>query len=73
MDPSDVEMFPENDFYDTSVLRTIFLEFESDEWEQELADFKPTDVEIPAKMIVDVDATPRRNHSPAPPADDFPI
>jgi spore coat protein CotH len=40
-------------FYDTKVLRTIFLTFEQDDWEQELADFKPTDVEIPAEMIVD--------------------
>ncbi|MFK8113125.1 MAG: CotH kinase family protein [Rubripirellula sp.] len=53
LDPSQVESFTDKHLYDPSVLRTIFLEFESDEWEQELADFKPTDVEIPATMIVD--------------------
>ena len=31
----------------------MFLEFENDEWEQELSDFHNTDVEVPAKLIVD--------------------
>lgn len=51
--PADVVNYPDAEFYDRSVLRTIFLEFEADDWEQELADFKPTDVEVPAKMTVD--------------------
>ncbi len=39
--------------YDTSVLRTIFLEFESPDWEKEMAEFNNTDVEIPARVTVD--------------------
>jgi spore coat protein CotH len=35
------------------VLRTIFLEFEHADWEDELADFYRSDVEVPAKLIVD--------------------
>ncbi len=41
------------DLYDPAVLRTIFLQFESDDWEAELTSFKPTDVEVPAEMTVD--------------------
>ena len=44
---------PGIDLYDTSVLRTIFLDFESDDWESELADFYNTDVEVPATITVD--------------------
>lgn len=51
--PADVVNYPDAELYDRNVLRTIFLEFESDDWEQELADFKPTDAEVPAKMTVD--------------------
>ena len=51
--PADVTNYPNAKLYDRDVLRTLFLEFESDDWEQELADFKPTDVEVPAKMTVD--------------------
>lgn len=39
--------------YDPDVLRTIFLDFESDDWEAELSDFIRTDVEVPATMTVD--------------------
>lgn len=41
------------DFYDASVLRTIFLEFENADWELEMQDFRPTDVDVPALMTVD--------------------
>jgi len=41
------------EFYDTSVLRTIFLNFENADWEAELSDFNNTDVEVPATMVVD--------------------
>ena len=50
---ADAESFPNASFYDPTVLRTLFLEFESDNWEKELAAFKPTDVEVPAKLTVD--------------------
>lgn len=51
--PADVQNFPDADLYDPTILRTFFLEFEGDDWEQELALFKPTDVEVPAKLTVD--------------------
>ena len=51
--PSDVKSFPDVPLYDAGVLRTYFLEFENTDWEKELADFKGTDVEVPAKLTVD--------------------
>ena len=51
--PEDVQPFPDSALYDPNVLRTIFLEFENADWEQELAEFYNTDVEVPAKMTVD--------------------
>lgn len=51
--PSDVKVHPDAGLYDTGVLRTVFLQFENEDWEEELAAFKPTDVEVPATMIVD--------------------
>lgn len=49
----DVTHYAEEALYDPQVLRTLFLEFENEQWEQELADFKPTDVEVPATLRVD--------------------
>ncbi len=40
-------------FYDEGTVRTLFFEFESADWEKELADFNNTDVEVPAKLTVD--------------------
>ena len=51
--PDQVDNYPQADLFDQSVLRTIFLEFENDDWEKELELFKPTDVEVPATMTVD--------------------
>lgn len=51
--PDDVKSFPEAGLYDTDVLRTVFIEFENEDWEKELAVFKPTNVEIPATLTVD--------------------
>lgn len=53
VEPADVENFPNAKFFDAKVLRTLFLEFPEKDWEQELADFKPTDVEVPATLTVD--------------------
>jgi hypothetical protein len=39
--------------YDASTLRTIFLRFDNDDWQEELAAFYNTDVEVPATAIVD--------------------
>jgi len=53
MTPDDVPAHPDADLYDLTVLRTLFLDFEGDDWEQELADFRPTDVDVPARLTVD--------------------
>lgn len=51
--PGDVESHAGALLYDPAVFRTVFLDFESDDWEAELADFKDTDVEVPATLTVD--------------------
>jgi hypothetical protein len=52
--PKDVAAYPSTvPLYDAGTLRTLFLQFERDDWEQELAAFYHTDVEIPATAIVD--------------------
>ena len=51
--PADVKAFADEPLYDSGILRTIFLEFESDDWEKELGDFYHTDVEVPARVTVD--------------------
>lgn len=51
--PEEVATFPDAGLYDTRVLRTLFLTFENDDWEAELADFHNTDVEVPATLVVD--------------------
>jgi hypothetical protein len=51
--PEDVKSYPAAPLYDVQVLRTFFLEFENSDWEQELADFRHTDVDVPARLIVD--------------------
>jgi len=60
---ADAENYPDADLYEQSVLRTLFLDFDLDgweekSWEKELATFKPTDVEIPATLTVDGKAYP---------------
>ena len=50
---SDAKNYPRAGLYDIDVLRTIFLDFATDDWEAEMADFYHTDVEVPAKMTVD--------------------
>ena len=56
--PADVENYPDAELYNPQILRTLFLEFPQQDWEQELADFKPTDVEVPATLRVDGTAYP---------------
>ncbi|HOW68082.1 MAG TPA: CotH kinase family protein [Candidatus Paceibacterota bacterium] len=51
--PADVKSLPNAPIYGSNVLRTFFLEFENADWEKELADFNDTDVEVPAKLMVD--------------------
>lgn len=50
---ADVDKFAGAPLYDQSTLRTVFLEFENDDWEDELAAFYHTDVELPATVRVD--------------------
>ena len=51
--PADVKAYGNEPLYDPAVLRTMFLQFESDDWEQELAAFNNTDVDVPAVATVD--------------------
>ncbi len=51
--PADVKSFPSAPLYSLETVRTIFLQFENEDWEQELAAFHNTDVEVPATAIVD--------------------
>ena len=45
--------------YDATLLRTIFIEFENEDWESELEAFHNSDVEVPAKLTVDGRAYPQ--------------
>jgi spore coat protein CotH len=51
--PAEVKSYSYEPLYDPLTLRTFFIEFEDADWEKELAEFKNTDVEVPAKLIVD--------------------
>lgn len=53
VDPSEVKNYPGASLYEPTVLRTVFLEFENPDWEQELQDFHGTDVEVPCTLTVD--------------------
>lgn len=57
--PADVTNHPDAPLYDQTILRTIFIDFESAEWEAELADFYNTDVEVPATLTVDGETYPQ--------------
>jgi hypothetical protein len=51
--PDEVEPAKGRDLYAPDTLRTLFLDFEREDWEKELADFHGTDVEVPATLTVD--------------------
>ncbi len=53
LSPDDVTIYDNEPLYDMSVLRTLFFEFESGDWEDELGVFRFSDVEIPANLTVD--------------------
>jgi CotH kinase protein len=53
LSPADVPSHAGAPVYDPATLRTIFLEFENADWEQELAAFYNTDVEVPATATID--------------------
>tara|TARA_B100001123_G_scaffold344147_1_gene391040 strand:- start:12905 stop:15319 length:2415 start_codon:yes stop_codon:yes gene_type:complete len=49
----EADHYPDASLYEPAVLRTIFIEFDTDDWESQMADFKHTDVAMPATVIVD--------------------
>lgn len=51
--PDEVEGYAGTSFFDTSVVRTIFIETGFDDWEAEMATFYDTDVELPVTAIID--------------------
>lgn len=51
--PEDVPAITDQPLYSDDVVRTLFLTFEHDDWEEELAIFKNTDVDVPATLQVD--------------------
>lgn len=53
LSPDQVESYPDAELYEPTVLRTLFFEFENEDWERELEIFKNTDVEVPAKLVCD--------------------
>jgi len=54
LSPKDVKSYPASvPLHDAGTLRTLFLEFDHPDWEQELAAFYHTDVQVPATLTVD--------------------
>jgi hypothetical protein len=52
--PADVKSYPASvPLYDAGTLRTIFIDFEHPDWEQEIEAFYHTDVEVPATLRMD--------------------
>lgn len=51
--PADVKSYPTAPVYDPMTIRTAFLQFEANDWEQELAAFNNTDVDVPAAATID--------------------
>lgn len=51
--PADVKRYGNEPLYDLSTLRTLFIVFKERDWEQELADFYETNVDVPATVTVD--------------------
>ena len=50
---SEVKSYPDAKLFEPTVLRTVFLDFESKEWESELEIFHGTDIEVPCTVTVD--------------------
>ncbi len=52
--PKDVRAYQASlPLYDANTIRTLFLQFEANDWEQELEAFYHTDVLVPATLVVD--------------------
>lgn len=56
---AEVEVYSERPLYDPSVIRTLFLEFDNEDWEEELEAFHDTDVDVPVALTVDGKTYPR--------------
>ena len=61
LSPADVKAHSASPVYDLTTLRTLFLQFEAADWEEELAAFNNTDVEVPATLTVDGKTYPDRS------------
>ncbi len=53
LSPKDVSTYPEEELYASDILKTVFLNFDIANWEEELEAFYRTDVEIPARLELD--------------------
>src|SRR5688572_7969979 len=54
LSPADVKSVPASvPFYDLGTLRTLFFQFEDNNWEKEMMAFKQTDIEVPATLVMD--------------------
>ena len=53
VDPADVKPITDEPLYSTKVIRTLFLDFENPNWEEELEAFHRTDAEVPGTLTVD--------------------
>ena len=53
LSPATAPAAPAAALYDPQVVRTLFLEFPEQDWEQQLADFSHTDVLVPARLTLD--------------------
>jgi len=51
--PADVKSYSDAPLYDPATLRTLFLQFEDPDWENEMSDFYRTGVDVPATLTVD--------------------
>lgn len=51
--PTEVKSYPGKPLYEPLTVRTLFIKFDTDNWEQELHAFHGTDVEIPATVMLD--------------------
>lgn len=50
---ADAKSYPDAKLFDTTVLRTLFIDFEDKDWEAEMSEFYNSDVDVPANLTVD--------------------
>jgi len=60
LSPARVTIYPATvPFFEPWALRTLFLTFDNNDWERELMAFKPTDVRVPATLVMDGQTYPQ--------------